>query len=44
MPSLDLTWFHHFARVFFDTEKDKYVSEAAGHLTSTLSLAFEFLK
>ena len=46
MPSLDLTLFHHFATAFFDAEKDKYVTEAmaGAHLTTTMSLAFEFVK
>lgn len=46
MPSLDLTWFHHFATAFYNVEKDKYITEAmaGAHLTTTMSLAFEFLK
>ena len=44
MPSLDLTWFYHFCKVFFDAEKERYVLENAGLLTSTLCVAFEFLK
>lgn len=45
LPSLDLTWFNHFASLFYDNEKDKYMAEAAAgaHLTTTMSLAFEFL-
>ena len=44
MPSLDLTWFHHFAAVFYDAEREKYMTEADAHLTTTIALAFEFLK
>ena len=46
MPSIDLTWFHHFSTAFYNGEKDKYVTEAmaGAHLTTTMSLAFEFLK
>lgn len=44
MPSLDLTWFNYFAAAFYDSEKEKYVTEAGAHLMTTLALAFEFLK
>ena len=44
VSNLDLTWFYHFANVFFDAEKEKYVTKKAGMLTSTLAVAFEFLK
>ena len=46
MPNVDLTWFNHFLSVFFDHDKAKYVQEAAAgvHLTTTMSLAFEFVR
>ncbi|KAL9123288.1 MAG: hypothetical protein Q9187_000160 [Circinaria calcarea] len=44
MPSLDLTWFHHFAAAFYDSDKQKYATEPDAHLTTTMSLAFEFLE
>lgn len=44
MPSLDLTWFYHFATALYDAEKEKYVKEASAHLTTTVLLAFELLK
>lgn len=44
MPSLDLTWFDHFATAFYDTDKEKYLTEAGAPITTTMALAFEFLK
>lgn len=44
MPSLDLTWFYHFATALYDVEKEKYVKEASARLTTTFLLAFELLR
>lgn len=44
IPSLDLTWFVHFATAFYDTDKENYVTEAGTPITTTMALAFEFLK
>lgn len=44
MPSLDLTWFYHFATAFYDADKEKYMKEADKRLMTTIMLAFELLK
>lgn len=44
MPTLDLTWFYHFATALYDVGKEKYVKEAAAGRPTTVLLAFELLK
>lgn len=46
LPSLDLTWFHHFASALYDADNEGYAAEirAGAPLITTMFLAFEFLK
>lgn len=44
LPSLDLTWFYHFATANYGSENEVYVTETGAHFNTNLDLAFEFLE
>ena len=46
MPTVDLTWFHHFLSTLYDHDKAKYMQEVESgvHPTTTMSVAFEFVR